>query len=204
MTIKYIAFAGRKHSGKTTAASWIESQGYDLLSLAGPLKEAAKALFAFAGPQLYGAGKEVEDPFWGFTPREALQKLGTDGIRDLFGDDFWLKRLHIQAQMDMSDHVVVDDVRFPNEAKWFRDRGGVVIGIYRPALDVLPVDAHLSEQFANLETLRACSDVVITNPAPLVGLHDAVHRPSFLADVMDAFRDTGHSTADLVEIVYDT
>jgi hypothetical protein len=192
----YIVFAGRKHSGKSTAASWIDSRGYHLLSLADPLKLAVRELFGLEYFQVNGPGKEVPDPFWGLTPREILQKLGTEGLRALFGDDFHLRRLELEVQKERFSHVVVDDCRFPNEAQWFREKGALVIGIHRPALDVIPADSHDSEQFADLAVLEANCDLVITNPAPLIGLNNAWHRPIFLDKVMGALSKQDVELAD--------
>jgi hypothetical protein len=76
----------------------------------------------FSHEQIYGtqAEKEAVDPRYGMSAREFLQRLGTEGLRQEFGQE-----IHVQALMNhiakLDDNAakdlvyVVDDVRFPNE-----------------------------------------------------------------------------------------
>lgn len=76
------------------------------------------------------------------TIREYLQRLGTEGHRDLFGQDFWIK----QVSPDLGDgrvHVVTD-VRFDNEAEHLRRLGGVMARVIGPP-EVNVGDTHSSE-----------------------------------------------------------
>jgi len=43
-------------------------------------------------------------------------------------------------------NVVVDDLRFPNEAKFVKEQGGVIIQILRPDLPE-SLDGHASEKY---------------------------------------------------------
>lgn len=134
-----IGLSGRMGSGKDTAAAGVSRWlNFAVVHFADPLKLAAQRMFGFTDAQLYtGAGKNSLDLRWGVTPRDVLQRLGV-GAREIFGEDFWVKRL----LMDLPPQVVVADVRFPNEAQAIKDRGGRVIRIERGPR--VPAD-HISE-----------------------------------------------------------
>jgi hypothetical protein len=74
------------------------------------------------------------------TYREALQKIGTELFRNQFHPDTW-----VNATMNdyMSDKIwTISDVRFSNEVKAIKDKGGIVINIVR---DTGFEDNHESE-----------------------------------------------------------
>lgn len=91
--------------------------------------------------------------------RKALQNYGTEAHREIFGDDFWVDQLLPLGSYDESgnhplwtdkwgpgnDICIVTDARFPNEAARIKRLGGLVIRIYRPALEK-DGDLHASEQ----------------------------------------------------------
>lgn len=77
--------------------------------------------------------------------RTLLQRLGTEAVRDVIGENAWIDALDRKIRADGTVDVVVSDVRFPNEADWIRERGGVIVRIRRPDFDNgLPAD-HPSE-----------------------------------------------------------
>lgn len=77
------------------------------------------------------------------TPREVLQFVGTDVIRNYF-PDYHLEML--LARASSSAHVAVCDVRFPNEAYALKSAGGVLVNVVRPVTAVGGgVSAHKSE-----------------------------------------------------------
>jgi len=89
---------------------------------------------------------------WGLSPRQVIKRFG-DAIRSEFGTDVLLKRAELDLitlcvldveQGNSSDVVVYTDIRTDLEAEWIRDRGGVVIQVFRPA--VAKVSAHSTEQ----------------------------------------------------------
>lgn len=131
-----IGFTGPMGSGKTTAANMMKAiaqrAGHwpEVLSFASPLKNAAMELFGFTEQQLYSLeGKEAVDHRWGISPREALQWLGTDVLRDRW-PDFWviIMRSRIQTERELGvKHIFIDDCRFSNEAELIRKMGGKVV-----------------------------------------------------------------------------
>jgi hypothetical protein len=75
------------------------------------------------------------------TVREFLQKLGTDGLRDGLHGNVWVNALF--ADYTPTHNWIITDVRFPNEAKAIKDRGGIIIRVDRPF--VKPINNHSSE-----------------------------------------------------------
>lgn len=133
-----IGFTGRMGSGKTTLANYITSNKfmseagidakYTKVSFATPLKDVVKYLFDLDNEQLYGSTKNVVDPRYGVTPRYLLQYIGTDLFRN-WDKDFWVKTF--QRKYSNVGNIVLDDVRFENEADILHQMGGIVIKVVR-------------------------------------------------------------------------
>lgn len=85
------------------------------------------------------------------TVREFLQKLGTNALRNGLHDNVWVNALmadyeglyDIDTDKTTWPNWIITDVRFPNEAKAIKDKGGVIIRINRPG--VSPINDHPSE-----------------------------------------------------------
>ncbi len=126
-----LAFSGPGGAGKSTAASFLEADGWIRVKFAGPLKSMLRAV-GFGDAEIEGHLKEVPNPLLaGKTPRHAMQTLGTEWGRDCIGPDFWVG-LWERTVCDVLDHggrVVVDDCRFDNEAACVRRLGGKVVRI---------------------------------------------------------------------------
>lgn len=129
-----LAIAGAARSGKDTIAEYlVRNHGYLRNGLADPLKRAAQHMFFLTDAQRDSDElKEVVIPYWGMSPRQMFQKLGTEGGRHVFGDDLWLKRwtYHYDTYKEHTNYVV-PDVRFVNEAEHVRSLGGVIIHVTR-------------------------------------------------------------------------
>jgi len=73
--------------------------------------------------------------------RRKLQIAGTEKGRDLYGPNIWVTTLEnwirLRRLRDRTpDVVLVTDCRFPNEAKWIEDNGGLLIRIHAPSRNV--------------------------------------------------------------------
>jgi len=125
-----------------------------------------------------GELKEVVDPVYGFSPRKAMQTLGTDWGRRL-NPDVWVtafglwRAKHEERAAEVFDIPpaiwVVTDVRFPNEFDKVKELGGVVWRVVRPGFEA-PVGSHESETALD----RFTFDRVIVNDGTLEGLADKV------------------------------
>lgn len=84
--------------------------------------------------------KTQMSPEWGnLSVREFLQTLGTNALRDQLHEDVWINALF--SDFDDSKNWLITDVRFPNEAKAIKEKGGIVVRIDRG----LSADEHPSE-----------------------------------------------------------
>ena len=145
---RVIGFAGRKGSGKSTAARALKDHAelsVHLLNFADPLKRMLRVFLT--AEQTDGDHKEQPiDWLDGVTPRRLMQTLGTEWGRDTVHTDFWIKLWEREA-VDLlgwaGTVVVVADVRFPNELAAIRRLGGKVIWIDRSAAIS---DRHVSER----------------------------------------------------------
>ena len=83
------------------------------------------------------AWREQEDKWWSeklgkpFSPRLALQLMGTEAGRDVFHPDLWVHTVMRRCENAPWNNYVIADVRFPNEIKAIRDSGGHVIRVRR-------------------------------------------------------------------------
>lgn len=153
-----IALLAKAGHGKTTIANHLEkTYGTKTVSLAGPLKRAAKVVMDFSDAQLWGTqeAKEATDPRYGFSARTFLQRLGTDGLRTFFGPDVHihalLQEIAFEELANSCSHLtyVIDDVRFSNEVDAVvdsRQHTGVCIKIICEDAPLMPEGAgHASE-----------------------------------------------------------
>lgn len=151
-----IGFVAGKQVGKTLASQYIcQKYGYVKFSLADPLKCAIREIFDLTDEQLWGDNKEIVDDYWRVTPRQLMQNIGTDLFRNNIqsyipdiGDKIWVKvaERKIQQYFNQGKCVVVDDIRFPNEANMIRNLGGILVRIIRPSMSPPNIDPHISEQ----------------------------------------------------------
>lgn len=136
--MKVIAFIGAEGSGKDTAANYfIEHHGYQKVSFAGPLKDIAALAFGWNREMLEGVTpesrewRERTDPFFGVTPRYALQKIGTEMFRAHICEDFWIRCMR-RAIDTANAPVVITDCRFENEFQFLNSIGATVVYVQRP------------------------------------------------------------------------
>lgn len=139
-----LGIAGRAGAGKSTAAQVLVDAGWHRVKFADPLKDMLRAL-GLPDRHIEGDLKEVPCALLGGrTPRYAMQTLGTEWGRNLIAQTLWLDlaQRRIENAISAGRSVVVDDVRFPNEAALLRRLGGSVLRIDR---DGAGAGAHCSE-----------------------------------------------------------
>ncbi len=133
-----IGIIGAIGSGKDTIADYlIAEHGFKKLSFARRVKDAAAAVFGWDRDLLEGATKESRewreqvDPFWGLSPRLALQKIGTEMFRQHIRDDIWIKGVEKDLAVEPFSHFVITDCRFQNEIDVIRRASGRLIYVER-------------------------------------------------------------------------
>lgn len=133
------------NSGKGTVASHlVETYKCRQDSFAASLKDACSVIFDWPRNLLEGDTvesrnwREHSDIWWSeklgidnFSPRLALQLIGTDCLRNNFNEDIWFLTLQNRIRKNPNQHVVISDVRFPNEIKFIKQQGGKLIKINR-------------------------------------------------------------------------
>ena len=152
--MKSLAIFARRHAGKTTLANMFVELGWERLALADPLKDMLLTLPGITPDHLWGDRKEEEIPLYGCTARHLMQTLGTEW-RAHIRPDLWTRVWEAKACAESSVNQrrpggwVCDDGRFPHELEFFRSRGVLTIGLFRPETDATndAVSAHESEAF---------------------------------------------------------
>jgi hypothetical protein len=140
MIVGLLGFIG---SGKGTAGDILKDMGFTPVSFAKGVKDTAAEMFGWPRHLLEGdtqfsrEWREQPDEFWSkefgrvFTPRLALQLLGTEVGRDVFHKDFWVIKLKKYIEENKDQNFVITDVRFANEIQFVHDNGGILIEIER-------------------------------------------------------------------------
>ena len=173
MPEKTIGIAGKANAGKTTAANYIADK-YDFrrVAFADPLK---KGLAEFTGLPLrmfYDQNiKNIDIPEYNNTSlRYMMQFVGTECFRDNFGENFWINRMLLEIEnlsKEGIDNIVIDDIRFKEEAEMVKELGGYVIFITRP-------DENTIRSSHRSEALKVKHDYHIDNDGDLSKLFAVV------------------------------
>lgn len=141
MIVGLVGFIG---AGKGSVADLlVERHGFIKESFANSVKDAVATIFGWNRALLEGdtpesrAWREQDDKFWSeklgkpFSPRLALQLMGTEAGRDVFHPDLWVHTVLNRCEKNPNSNYVIADVRFPNEIKAIHEAGGTVIRVRR-------------------------------------------------------------------------
>lgn len=138
-----VGLAGGKGCGKSSVARIMERKfGYEIMSFATPIKDMLRAMGLRDAELNDPVLKEIVLDEYGKSPREIMQLLGTEFARNMISEDIWVTAMKRKIAPGMK--VVIDDVRFNNEAEFIRDSGGSVLEVKRTKLDENS-DMHISE-----------------------------------------------------------
>lgn len=152
-----IGFSGKKGSGKSYFADYlVNNKLFIKLSFASPLKEITKILFNLSDEDVKDPiKKELINPKFNASPRELMQWLGTDIMREEFNKKFnysgsiWIDNVKdkIKTLLEDNKDVVIDDVRFQNEVDMIHSLGGIVINLHNDLDNTLnnSTSTHSSE-----------------------------------------------------------
>lgn len=141
-----VILSGRIGCGKDTAADYLVKRHHFVkMSFAESLKDVCCAIFGWDRTLMEGSTpdsrewREMVDTWWAerlgipqFTPRWAMQHIGTDTMRNHFHDDIWIASLQRKIT-NVTKNIVITDCRFPNEMAAIQKVGGVTVQINRGA-----------------------------------------------------------------------
>jgi len=172
---KIIGVHGPLNGGKDTVANYIIAMDKTIsgppkwrrYAFAKPIKDACKVLFDFTQDQLEDRFlKETIVEFWGFSPRKAMQLLGTEYGRDMLRKDIWIKRAELEVKNNHSEGLgtIITDVRFQNEADWIRAQPNASL-IYLEVPNLVRDEKYQHASEAGIS--RADNDTVIINDKSL-------------------------------------
>ena len=129
-----ILLSGKKESGKSTAAGILSESGFIEQSFAAELKN---QLFVFT-KYVLGSPDITYDHFQkqelknipisipyvekGITPRYIMQVYGTEVMRTLFNDNYWVDTVIGKINKFGMAYHTISDVRFPNEISRIKER----------------------------------------------------------------------------------
>ena len=188
--------SGQKRAGKDTISDYIKGQVMaSRVSFADPVRDVCRAYFGWTEEWLLGKHKEDVDPYWGISPRQAMQYLGTEvgrvgmaenypEFKSVTGDSIWIKSAKKNIRVKSSKEYIsnygkirafiIPDMRFLNEYDAMKEMENegykvITIGVRR---DGLPSDSHASET-----EIRYCvekCDFIIDNNKEISDLEDSV------------------------------
>jgi hypothetical protein len=184
-----LAFGGPAEHGKSTSAKIAEdyfiSVGWRIkvISFADRLKEVCKIIFRLTDRDLNNTiCKSTMRAHLGTTPREIMQKFGTEVCRDgisrhlpvIADKTIWTwnmeKDIEEITQENVADVIIIPDLRFPDELSMLRQFNLIFINVTRPGLKS-PAMNHSSE-----EGLLACKpDFNLLNDGTLDELKEKLH-----------------------------
>ena len=129
-----IGITGKKYAGKTTIAKMMaEYSKFQIISFATSLKDMVVKASLLTHEEAFITKPEHA--------RFLLQHIGTNLVREQIDPDFWVKKVGRILDRTVGN-VVIDDVRFINEAEMIRSYGGSILKVTRPGSDN---DQHRSE-----------------------------------------------------------
>ena len=180
-----VGITGHKQAGKSTIGNFLaEHYGFRTIGFANPVKEMALAidpLIPTDGECILGYYPRLrdvvelygEDAAKGLFPevRRLYQRIGTEAGREVLGENVCVDALFHRIRESEQHNWAITDVRFVNEAKAIRSRGGRVFKVTRPGYDG---DNHASER----EVDAIVADVFAPNDGTLADLEKRITSPA--------------------------
>jgi len=140
-----IGLCGQAGAGKDTAAKWFIERGYGRSGFADPIKHMLNDAFNWTmadwedrewkertdGSRAAVTAFDSLGMWRDLSPRILAQWLGTEVVRNNFGNDAWVNLWKQRWHDGGQPRVVVADVRFQNEIDAIHKCGGIVLRITR-------------------------------------------------------------------------
>lgn len=145
-----LGICGFQGSGKDTFANYlVQNYGFVKFSFASAVKDVVSNIFGWDRSLLEGVSdesrkfREMEDVWWseklkipGFTPRDALQQIGTELFRKKLNFEIWTSVIEKKILNELENYgsnakIVISDCRFPNEISMLKKFNFKLIHIKR-------------------------------------------------------------------------
>ena len=168
--MKKIGITGGIGSGKSTVAKHLSNKRipFSRTKFSGTLKKMLMQIPNVTVDMIEGELKEEpQELFGGKTPREVMQTLGTEWGRDSVYSKIWLDAWE-RSVRDLT-YVVVEDLRYLNEAELIKNRGGKIWRIRRP--DYFFGHSTKYDHISETEMEGIKPDLVIRNSGSVEELH---------------------------------
>lgn len=156
-----VGFSGRKGSGKSYIKDLLveglrEATNYGVLdtAFAADIKRAMISIFGVEMARYVYDPDLKEQPIpwlYNVTARSLMQKFGTEFIRENVSETFWIDTLQRKIDESSDRIVVLDDLRFQNEADFIRKNNGIIVRVVGPEEGVIGAPSHASEKLFDLE-----------------------------------------------------
>lgn len=141
-----IGLSGLKRAGKDTFASYFPPN-FTRLAFAEPLRQAAALIYDVPPDVFSDSLKDVLNKEWGITHRDMLINVGQK-IREV-NPDHWVQLMELRiatvTRMNPGQHILITDVRQPNELQMIERLGGAVYLVQRKGV---VWNGHLTEKMA--------------------------------------------------------
>lgn len=142
---RIIGVCGQKGSGKDTIGEIIckLDPTFKKVAFADTVKDLVSILFGWDREMIQGSTPESRewreqlDTFWtkelhrDFSPRIAMQLMGTDLMRNHLDKNIWIICLKRRIMNEPKSNFVITDARFPNEVCNIERLGGKIIRVER-------------------------------------------------------------------------
>ncbi|MHC1591758.1 MAG: nucleoside/nucleotide kinase family protein [Candidatus Helarchaeales archaeon] len=170
-----IAFIGKAGSGKTSASMYLVAKyGFKKYAFADALKEDVVNLYQLPvrmvyvdkpphvrkALQNYGMAKRKEDPeYW-------IKRLNRKIVEDLNRLRDYIDFFNLKGELDIKnfieDRIVIDDMRFLNEAEWAKKNGFYIVKLIRKGeFSAAGIDSETSKHVSEKEFEKIEPDFVI-------------------------------------------
>jgi hypothetical protein len=194
---KIIGLSAKQHCGKSTLAQLLVKRFhmYKIMAVGDELKKDCSERFEVPLAWFHSQegkrfevkikkhiekvdGHRIEVPAATMTVRNLMTWWGTDVVRKEVDDLYWLKKL--VASIGDKGHVIIEDVRFYNEAEYVRKAGGLLIRLEPyEGRGKIRGDGHISE--IALDDYEYFDLVVSPAFGTLPKLADAINIPLLMA-----------------------
>lgn len=105
--------------------------------------------------------------------RYLMQVWGTE-LRRKQDPDYWLGKVAEQIEKQQPGIVIIDDMRFHNEAEWVKARGGVTVHVHRP--DNTSLDSKAAAHASEHDLVDHKFDFTVLNDGSLKQLHERANK----------------------------